>query len=215
MIRTILAAAAVCAVGLPASAASVTADIFDFRGEFGPDEPRTDAVAQSAAGSCDPFDGSGCDAGFDFDGSGVFIDWVDGDSFDIGIFGNALDSLTLRLTGLSFTDSAEITSVSYDEGGGSPSNSQNIEGFLVSVDNPTGASAPFVSTDFNNFGVSNIFLQIDDIDTLLWGDGVTMRFDVGLSDGGGSVDVVPLPAGGILILSGLFAFGALKRRKQA
>lgn len=215
MLKSGLTAIVLSLVAGAASASTVSSNPFDFRAVFGPDEPQSSVTAGSVAGSCDPFDGTGCDGGIDSNGTTVFIDWVDGDSFDIGIAGNPETDFNVRITDLLFAGDAEVTSLTFNLGGGDPANSQNIDGFLFDpVNNPTAPDAPSISTDvFLNPFTDTYTLSIDfnDVSDLLWADAVTMRFDVGFAD---PVSVVPLPAGGLMLLTGLAGFAGARRLRN-
>lgn len=162
------------------------------------------------AGVCDIFsDASGCDLDT---GAGVvprlLVDWVDGDSFDIFFFGEIgfgnTASVSFALADLFFEMSGvpvDILDVVLNRA------DSNLDGFLASVGNPTGAifSDPVISVL-----KSGVSAQFNDYSGQLDADGPRFRFDVRTSTP--VVAAVPVPAGAVLLASALFGLGALRRR---
>lgn len=141
----------------------------------------------SAAGFGDNFD--------------IIITWVDGNSFDVSLLlfnTDALD-LSLELTGLDFTDGGPIQGASFNRP------ASDVDSFLV--DNPAAVFIePVVS--FTETSV----LAIWGYNAALGADGPRLRFDVDLGDE--DPTAIPLPAGGVLLVTALAVLGAARLRRR-
>lgn len=213
--RTIFATSFLAAFTATGSmATSIGMNDFTFSTSTGSGNAETTVTPQSIAGLCDPFDGNGCDGGLDQDGTSYLVDFVDGDSFDIGISGSGQEAFRIDLKDLIFAGGAAISSLAFNLGGGDPLNPFNVEDFLFSPQNNTAPPAPDIDTDFSGDSITLSFSQVS---PLLFGDAVAFRFDIGFDDGGnggGGVSQVPLPAGGLFLLAGIGSVVALRRRKK-
>ncbi|MEM9709050.1 MAG: VPLPA-CTERM sorting domain-containing protein [Pseudomonadota bacterium] len=211
------------AIAIPCHGATVGSGPFELQSFFPALTPTFNVEPGSVGGFCDPFTGIGCDASVN-DGSGnsAFVDWVSGNAFDLGIFSSASVkpiSFALDIGNVRSTDDKPIETLTFNFGGGTPLNDLNIDGFVKSADNPSAPDLPTVITEIRaDEDRALVFLQ--NVSPLLWADGVTFRFDVTFAadqepGGGGGTDpmsVIPLPAGGVLLLSALGLFAGLRRR---
>lgn len=162
----------------------------------------------SAAGFCSGFKTGGCDALIEVGGALVGVDFVSPSSFDIGLGGSGEGSVSVILSDLGFADI--VTGVAFDLSGGSPSNPDNIAGFVFSPDNDTAPEPPTVDVAFDQ---NSITIDMAQISNLLFADGVALRFDIAFEESDGQPPAVPLPASGALLLAGMGAFAALRRRR--
>lgn len=211
--KSLILAALAASFSTCVNASSITVNPFTFSVSDGTDNESTSVSATSVAGFCDPLNAGGCDGGVDVNGAEVYIDWVDGDSFDIGIFAGPASDIDITLTGLTFSGGKSITSVDFNLFGSAPENDLNIDDYVNSPANQNGIPAPFIYTSFlNDTSSSLILINIDQLSSFLWGDGITMRFDVGLS--GSNTNVVPLPASGWLLVSALLGLFGFRKRLQ-
>lgn len=168
------------------------------------------------AGSCSRFgDTSGCDVitpdGF---APQLLLNWIDDDSFDVQIYLGLQDvqqlaSMSLEVLGLNYVLNGlgvNIIGVSLNHA------ASDLDGYLQSVDNPTGALFQEPTLSFTAHSVSALF---DNYPGQLDGDGPTFRFDIQTARNGGGPATVPLPAGGALLAGGLALLGAMGRKRRA
>lgn len=201
----LLAAGASLLVTTSAHAASIGNDSFTFSSDDS--AIVANVVARSEAGLCDVDGGSGCGGGI-AGTTDYYVDWIDEDTFDIGIGFDPFDTVFFLLDDLDFTEggkAANIVRVDFRSNGphseflADPDfNPEGIQGF---VDPVVGFSPNSVTINF--FGLA-----------AFGGDGPLFRFDVRAEaeNGGAGTPVVPLPAAGWLLMGALGSLAALRRK---
>jgi hypothetical protein len=168
------------------------------------------------SGTCSKFDDqSGCDL-VTIEGSTpqLLVNWIDQDSFDLQIFldlqdTQALVSMSFQVFGLNYMLNGlgvDIIGIMLNRG------ASDLDGYLQSEDNSTGAIFEKPKLSFTANSVSGLF---NNYSGQLDGDGPTFRFDILTADNGGGPSPVPLPAGGALLIGGLALLGAMKRNRRA
>ncbi len=206
-LQTTLFAAALMPLGGLAHAASIGSDSFGFAvTEVGQAAVSTTVTAQSVAGDCDAFDGTGCD-GQVSDGTDHYVDWLDDDTFVVGFTFGPEDGVMYDLTDLNFFDGATpapITGVTFNEFG-------PHETFLFDpVTNPTSPITNFQNPliSFTDTSISLTLLTAE----LFSGDAPTFEFTVSFA--APSMPTIPLPGSGLALITGLGGLAALRRRKR-
>ena len=188
LFRFLVAAGLAAAAASAGSAATIGSDTFTASGSLDGGAilfPETSGVGQSTPGACDPFSASSAECDLvslsdTFDA--LTVDFVDGDSFEIGVSAGGFDpngfvTFDVLLTGLDFAEGAipvPIAGASFNINGGT------LAGFLASADNPTGADFSPPSIVVTDTGIAVAFT---DFDGQLLGDAPTLRFDVTFASG--------------------------------